>query len=186
MLTNLQVNTHDDDDHDGQLEAFPDASNLTAPVPSSPPPSFHSRSSSPTSRRLLHDDPMREGPDNALEDAFDDGEDSDDGDEGDDRQRLMRGTPATPNTETVTSTVSTSEASQPSSTQRRATLLPNFSSSANSRLVGTGSSNDGVFANLNAKPERAEKSEEDLPPVCFISLLLLSVKENFLALSNIT
>lgn len=29
-----------------------------------------------------------------------------------------------------------------------------------------GSTNDGVFANLNAKPERGEKNEEDLPPVC--------------------
>ncbi|OKL63864.1 hypothetical protein UA08_00630 [Talaromyces atroroseus] len=158
-----RVNTHDEDDN-GQLEAFPDAPNLTAPIPTSPPPSFHSRSPSPSSHRLLHDDPLRDGPDNALEDAFDDGNGSDDDDEADDRQRLMRGDPTAANTGTVISPESNAEDSQPSATQRRYTMLPTFSSPANSRLVGTGSSNDGVFANLNAKPERAEKHQEDLPP----------------------
>ncbi|KAF4987236.1 hypothetical protein F66182_16767, partial [Fusarium sp. NRRL 66182] len=116
-----RVNTRDDDD-DGQLEAFP---NLNAPIPTSPPPSFHSRSSSPSSRRLLHEDPMRDGPDNALEDAFDDGNDSDDADEADDRQRLMRGDP-TPTAPIITE--SNSASVQPSSTQRRGTILPNFTS----------------------------------------------------------
>lgn len=47
---------------------------------------------------------------------------------------------------------------------RRTTVLPSFlSSSGASRSVT--SSNDGVFANLAAKPERGEKNE-DLPPVC--------------------
>ncbi|EED17676.1 metal homeostatis protein bsd2 [Talaromyces stipitatus ATCC 10500] len=106
---------------------------------------------------------MRDGPDNALEDAFDDGNDSDDADEADDRQRLMRGDPTiTATTTNNTSAESNAAAAQPSSTQRRATMLPTFTS--NSRVIGTGSSNDGVFANLNAKPERAEKQEEDLPP----------------------
>lgn len=31
------------------------------------------------------------------------------------------------------------------------------------------SSNDGVFANLSAKPERGEKLEEEKPPVCCLS-----------------
>jgi len=46
---------------------------------------------------------------------------------------------------------------------RRLTILPSFtpSSSAPGRVIG---SNDGVFANLAAKPERGEKNE-DLPPV---------------------
>lgn len=47
---------------------------------------------------------------------------------------------------------------------RRQTILPSFSipSSGASRVIS--SSNDGVFANLAAKPERGEKNE-DLPPV---------------------
>ena len=53
---------------------------------------------------------------------------------------------------------------------RRTTVLPSFlSSSGASRSVS--SSNDGVFANLAAKPERGEKNE-DLPPVCTLSLRL--------------
>lgn len=110
---------------------------------------------------------MRDGPDTALEDAFDDGDDSDDADEADDRQRLMRGDPTTTTTTpNITPAESNSASAQPSSTQRRSTILPTFTLPANSRVVGTGSSNDGVFANLNAKPERAEKQQEDLPPVC--------------------
>ncbi|EEA24011.1 metal homeostatis protein bsd2 [Talaromyces marneffei ATCC 18224] len=108
---------------------------------------------------------MRDSPDNALEDAFDDGNDSNDESEVDDRQRLMRGDPSTtPTTPIITAAESTSTSAQPSSTQRRGTILPTFTTPVNSRVVGTGSSNDGVFANLNAKPERAEKQEEDLPP----------------------
>lgn len=109
---------------------------------------------------------MRDGSDNALEDAFDDGNDSDDADETDDRQRLMRGDATTPTTPIITSAEPNSTHAQPSSTQRRGTMLPTFTSTASPRLVGTGSSNDGVFANLNAKPERAEK-QEDLPPVSY-------------------
>ena len=117
---------------------------------------------------------MHEGPDNALEDAFDDGDDSDDGGEADDRQRLMRGDPAATNAGSVISPESNNnEASQPSSTERRVTVLPTFPSPINPRLVGTGSSNDGVFANLNAKPERAEKQQEDLPPVCDLLYMLI-------------
>lgn len=116
---------------------------------------------------------MRDGPDSALEDAFDDGDDSDDENEADDRQRLMRGDPTAPSMMTSSMLVeSNSATAQPSSTQRRTTILPSFTSPANSRVIGTGSSNDGVFANLNAKPERAEKQEEDLPPVCFVFLIV--------------
>jgi hypothetical protein len=53
--------------------------------------------------------------------------------------------------------------------QRRQTLLPFFSGmsgSGSARAIP--SSNDGVFANLAAKPERGEKTE-DLPPVCSLS-----------------
>lgn len=53
---------------------------------------------------------------------------------------------------------------------RRPTILPSFtpSSSGPGRVIA---SNDGVFANLAAKPERGEKNE-DLPPVGFLFLFL--------------
>jgi hypothetical protein len=107
---------------------------------------------------------MRGTANNDMEDAFDDGDGSDDGDEPDDRQRLMRGEPTVASPEAAVADNTTTESPRSSSTQRRGTLLPTFSSFATSRAVGMGSSNDGVFANLNAKPERGEK-DEDLPPV---------------------
>jgi hypothetical protein len=61
-----------------------------------------------------------------------------------------------------------SQRNQSSSTlQRRPTILPSFStpSSGAGRVIS--SSNDGVFANLAAKPERGEKNE-DLPPVSIL------------------
>lgn len=60
-----------------------------------------------------------------------------------------------------------SQRSQSSTLQRRPTILPSFStpSSGAGRVIS--SSNDGVFANLAAKPERGEKNE-DLPPVSYI------------------
>lgn len=165
-----RVNAQDDDD-----QAPP--SIALQPSPSSPPPSFRSRSASPSSRRLLHDDPLhRHSTDQALADAFDDSE-SEAGDEPDDRQRLMRAQPGGQSaTDTSTSTsaepvgaASSSGANTESQAgsrgvQRTSTLLPFFggtSSSNSNRRIN--SSNDGVFANLAAKPERGEKTE-DLPP----------------------
>jgi hypothetical protein len=116
----------------------------------------------------MQDDPLRNNADHALEDAFDDGNDSDDGDEPDDRQRLMRGNPSAQSPTTpISSSQDNAGGPQQPSIQRRVTMLPTFATMAttSSRVVGTGSSNDGVFANLNAKPERGEKQEEDLPPV---------------------
>ena len=43
-------------------------------------------------------------------------------------------------------------------------MLPNFTTPASGGSRQIAPSNDGVFANLNAKPERGEKNE-DLPPV---------------------
>lgn len=58
------------------------------------------------------------------------------------------------------------QSSEPhSGMQRRQTILPSFSTG--SRVIS--STNDGVFANLAAKPERGEKTE-DLPPVCIYLL----------------
>lgn len=48
--------------------------------------------------------------------------------------------------------------------QRRPTMLPSFNGSGSGQGRMISSSNDGVFANLAAKPERGEKNE-DMPPV---------------------
>ncbi|KAL4930729.1 metal homeostatis BSD2 family protein [Aspergillus undulatus] len=173
-----RVNAQDDDDIPPSI--------VLQPTPSSPPPSFrsHSRSASPSSRRLLRDDdPLhRQSTDQALADAFDDSE-SEAGDEPDDRQRLMRAQPDpwsaadnnNPSSQAETAGAASSSggnsAAQADSNapptrgvQRSSTILPFFggtsSSSSNRQLP---SSNDGVFANLAAKPERGEKTE-DLPP----------------------
>ncbi|KAL4881376.1 hypothetical protein BJY04DRAFT_57566 [Aspergillus karnatakaensis] len=171
-----RVNAHDDD---GDDEAPP--SIALQPTPSSPPPSFRSRSDSPSSRRLLRDDPSHQNStDQTLADAFDDSG-SEAGEELDDRQRLMRAQPDSWSpTDTPSSTSIPPEVvgassssggdrasqsapnSQPTmGLQRRTTLLPFFGGGSSNRA--TPSSNDGVFANLAAKPERGEKSE-DLPP----------------------
>ncbi|KAL4821721.1 hypothetical protein BDW67DRAFT_149372 [Aspergillus spinulosporus] len=175
-----RVNAHDDDDTPPSI--------ALQPTPSSPPPSVRSRSASPSSRRLLHDDPLhRNSTEQTLADAFDDS-DSEADDEPDDRQRLMRAQPDAwtaadtgNNTSTSADGVgaasssgaggdaqvgggSNTDAAPSRGVQRTSTLLPFFggtSSSGSNRHIT--SSNDGVFANLAAKPERGEKSE-DLPP----------------------
>ena len=129
-------------------------------VPSSPPPSFRSRASSPTSR-------LNEPVDQNLADTFDaDGSDSDEENDGDDRQRLMRGTPSTSSAEGIqTPATTTTDGQAPVPTiERRATYLPVFAPTTG-RVYGGGSASDGVFANLSAKPETGEKTEEH-PPVC--------------------
>ncbi|RHZ46138.1 uncharacterized protein CDV56_100287 [Aspergillus thermomutatus] len=164
-----RVNAHDDD----EVDSHSSIPLQTAPAPSSPPPSFHSRSSSFSSRRLLQNGSHRSDADQTLADAFGDGSDSEADDEPDDRQRLMRAHPeqsspagsggdAAPSS--AASNEPPSQRNQSNSTlQRRPTILPSFStpSSGAGRMIS--SSNDGVFANLAAKPERGEKNE-DLPP----------------------
>ncbi|KAJ4412585.1 hypothetical protein N0V91_000343 [Didymella pomorum] len=128
--------------------------------PASPPPSFRSRASSPTSRRLLSDDPLAHNEDRTpdrtqdrtLADTFDSDSDDDEDEDGrDDRQRLMRGNPqddAVP---------------PPPGIQRRVTELPTFNTQApaSGRVYGGG--NGGVWANLSAKPTRGEDVEEKPP-----------------------
>jgi len=131
-----------------------------SPTPSSPPPSFRSRASSPTSRHLLRDaSPV----DQNLADTFDaDGSDSDEENDGDDRQRLMRGVPA-PSTVQNTATEPTIDGTPaPPPVVRRPTILPTFTPTS-TRVYGGGSGSDGVFANLSAKPETGEKLEEHPP-----------------------
>lgn len=103
-----------------------------------------------------------------MADAFGDEDDSDDDNEPDDRQRLMRADldsrPAD-SAQTASSSSSVSRSDSPDQSRsgiiRRPTMLPNFATPGSRQIAP---SNDGVFANLNAKPERGEKSE-DLPPV---------------------
>ncbi|KAF1977184.1 hypothetical protein BU23DRAFT_551109 [Bimuria novae-zelandiae CBS 107.79] len=152
-----RVAAHDDDDHTVDTPSSPQA---PYPIPASPPPSFHSRASSPTaaSRRLLSDDPLANDADGTLADTFDAASDEDD-DESDDRQRLMRGTPE----ETPDADDDTLRPTRPGR-QRSVTQLPVFNTVAptGGRIYG-GGQNDGVFANLSAKPTRGEEVEEKPP-----------------------
>ncbi|PGG96839.1 hypothetical protein AJ80_09773 [Polytolypa hystricis UAMH7299] len=175
-----RVDTLDDQYDESPLQPY-----ATAPIPSSPPPSFHSRTSSPTGHQrnnnLLSQDPLHSEADQALNDAFgDDGDHSDDDDEPDDRQRLMRGNAHDSDSAHGVSMGSGSgsgsgsnsrgggdddgEGERPPGIQRRPTLIPSFDTPpapTSTRVIR--STNDGVFANLAAKPERGEK-HEDLPP----------------------
>ncbi|KAJ5086841.1 hypothetical protein NUU61_008148 [Penicillium alfredii] len=163
-----RVNAQDEDDESHSYPLNPAQPNHSS---SSPPPSFHSRSSSPSSRRLLHGD-SRRNEDQTLADAFGDGDESDDDNEPDDRQRLMRADPdfrtAADNGQTATASSSDSRIenysqSQGPGTPRRPTILPSFTTTPSGGSRATPASNDGVFANLAAKPSRGEKNE-DLPP----------------------
>jgi hypothetical protein len=165
----LQVDAHDDEDD--ETTAYPSPS---GPYPSSPPPSFHSRSSSPTSRLVSSQDPLHSEADQTLADAFrDDGRESDAEEEPDDRQRLMRGNNNQPWGLNGPDTGNAENGQQRPVLQRRYTQIPAFNqpTAASARVIrGAGTTNDGVFANLAAKPERGEK-DEDLPPVR-LSILL--------------
>ena len=140
---------------------------------SSPPPSFRSRTSSPSSRRFLsREDPTTTDAERTLADTFDDGSDSDDGgnDGGDDRRRLIRSNTV----QSIPESRVVHDGDRPG-IQRAITQFPPTETPAALDVPArpyTGSSpyssfshsNDGVFANLNAKPERGEKLEEQ-PPV---------------------
>lgn len=168
-LMYTQVNAQDDEDDSQSYPLNPTRSELT---PHSPPPSFRSRSASPSSRRLLHDDPLRHNEDQTLADAFGDDGESDDDDEPDDRQRLMRASPDS--TESGQAPATTGPSSGPRTDDqnppptpglpRRQTVLPTFTTSVSAGGRSIATSNDGVFANLAAKPQPGEKTE-DLPPV---------------------
>ncbi|KAI9652137.1 MAG: hypothetical protein M1829_001842 [Trizodia sp. TS-e1964] len=172
-----RVSGNDDSSSIGNAVFTPNSS-----VPTSPPPSFRSRASSPTSRHLLSQDPLVSDADQALAASFDpnDGSDSeaDDDDDDNDQRRLMR--PSSSRRDSGDESVEDAEVDQPSSGReprpgavaRRVTELPVFNpppglvSSAMRRVYGGGSRstpNDGVFANLSAKPERGEKEDEKPP-----------------------
>ncbi|KJZ74716.1 hypothetical protein HIM_05833 [Hirsutella minnesotensis 3608] len=137
-----RVNDHDDEDPVNEPKSQP-------PVPSSPPPSFHSRSSSPVRRGSGPVDP-------ALADAFD-ADDASDDDDADDRQRLVRQN-TTPSTGLATNgPVSPLDTSS-------APMTSQVPSGSRPRYMGGGVGTDGVFANLSARPERRGSEKEEQPP----------------------
>lgn len=147
-LTGRQVNAHEDDYDEYEIQPSSTLRSGHQPIPGSPPPSFHSRASSPQ---------RRNGPvDSTLADAFDDDDGSDD--EADDRQRLVRQSTA-PSQVTPSST---GNASTNSGTYE----TPNTEASSRSgRVIGSGFSSDGVFANMSARPERTDSEKDEQPPV---------------------
>ncbi|KAI9796335.1 MAG: hypothetical protein M1825_000636 [Sarcosagium campestre] len=145
-------------------------SRTTDVTPVSPPPSFRSRASSPISHVLSHD-PLASDADRALAESFDnsDGGDSEDDENGDDRQRLMRDR-TRPSANSVSDGLESGRTAEdgprPRRVERRVTELPVFMPPAATPSSGRGGptiTNDGVFANMNAKPERGEKTEEHPP-----------------------
>lgn len=139
-------------------ETSPISPHQLYPIPASPPPSFHSRASSPnaTSRRLLADDPLDDDAHRTLADTFDTDSEDEDGDGRDDRQRLMRGTPEDARETDEQDLIR-------HGLNRRDTEIPVFHPQAPSGRVVGGGQNDGVFANLSAKPTRGEEVEEKPP-----------------------
>jgi hypothetical protein len=151
-----QVNAHDDENDSPLTPSHNDY------IPSSPPPSFRSRASSPTSRRLLGQDPLASEADQNLADTFDDGEVSETEEHGDDRQRLMRAD--TTSADHVVQNSTSSGGTTPQ-IQRRVTELPVFTphvARAQNRSVNR-PTNDGVFANLAAKVEPGQSLDEKPP-----------------------
>jgi len=133
-----------------------------APTPSSPPPSFRSRTSSPASlsRRTSHVSRLQNADvDQTLADAFHEegGSGSEDEIVDDDRERLMRAM-------ALRYPRSQQRIVRPDGRPQRVIEGSTFTTpSVASRRGLPTSSNDGVFANLNAKPEPGEKLE-DQPP----------------------
>ena len=163
-----QVSANDDED----CQDIPSRPSNAETTPSSPPPSFRSRASSPSSRHLLSEDPITTEAERTLADTFDDGSDSDDDghNEGDDRQRLMRANTHQSETEQRVARDG-NRPNLPGAVTRLPAVVPSVTSNVTTRphtgatpFSAFSHSNDGVFANLNAKPERGEKLEEQ-PPV---------------------
>ena len=108
--------------------------------------------------------------DPTLADAFDNDDDDSDDDEPDDRQRLVRGN-SFPADAGNSPPSGQTNASPPSLPPRQPTQWPTPSAASNVTHVpgityGAGIQSDGVFSNMMARPERAEKVVEEQPPVC--------------------
>lgn len=153
------MNAHEDDYDEYEIQSPSTLHPGHQPIPGSPPPSFHSRSSSP----------QRPNPpvDSTLADAFDDEDASDD--EDDDRQRLVRQNTA-PSQVTPSSTGNAS-----TNNETYQTANSEAPSSGSGRAIGSGFASDGVFANMSARPERTESEKDEQPPVrCFDKVAALS------------
>lgn len=128
-------------------------------IPSSPPPSFHSDFNS---HRTSHDNHNRSEQEQNLNDAFDapSDDESDDGDT-QDRRRLITDTESTsPQIASTTAHI----AARPDTSQRTLTQLPSFPIRPTSGSTrGNAPTNDGVFANLNAKPRVGDDLDEKPP-----------------------
>jgi hypothetical protein len=131
-------------------------------IPNSPPPSFRSY---PSSRRTSRHDIRQSEEERDLDDAFDAPSDDDEADEDTrDRQRLVRNNDISSPTDSNDAAQS-SDMERPEQPRRTVTALPTFiSASSSGRPAGSGHGNDGVFANLAAKPHVGEELEEK-PPV---------------------
>ena len=138
------MNNQDDEDLDSHGNVRT-ARNPTRPA--SPPPPFHSRSQSPAEAAET----------TALAESFDAPSDDDDDDEDND-MRNVRGGP---------SGTSLNHDGIPMVTQSSFLRLPVSHAIPGSRRISlNAAANDGVFANLSAKPTvGSEKPTEEHPPV---------------------
>lgn len=148
MPRSLQIAATDHEDH---LAQSPVA------IPNSPPPSFRSH---PSSRRSSRDNLPRAA-DQDLDDAFGAPSDDEDNDEDTrDRRRLISNGHSA---QSPSDTTTLSAPSRPDAPNRQTTQIPTFvPGSSSGRVVGAGS-NDGVFANITAKP-RAGDDVDEKPP----------------------
>jgi hypothetical protein len=158
-MSYVQISMRDDDDH---ISGPP-------PVPASPPPPFTSRPGSPsdTNALLERHDPLADDAERTLAETFDspsDDEDEADNEEGEDRNARRRLIPSESNTQER----GTSNSNPP--VERRVTQYPAFAPTT-TRLYGSGRANDGVFANLSAKPSQTEEVDEK-PPVSHYAITL--------------
>lgn len=141
------------DDHDAD-DMRSAAAGEMHPIPNSPPPSFHSRATSPDRRNRVDPD---------LADAF--GSDDDESeDEADDRQRLVRGPPAPAE---PSESHDAAGSAQPATSRNGYASVPQPAGAQAGRVYGGGSQADGVFSNMAAKPERGDSEKDEQPPVSF-------------------
>ncbi len=146
-----------------------DAATMTPPshtVPASPPPSFRSRTSS-RSRRLSRDGVRETQEQRNLNDAFDapSDDESDKDDYTPDQRRLIPSVNTPSRTPSNDSAAATNNNSRPTQPTRTVTAIPVFTPTpATGRTVANNSqANDGVWANLNAKPRPGDDLEEKPP-----------------------
>ncbi len=161
-LQRAQHHDHQADIHDPQIAADDDTTQSPIAVPNSPPPSFRSHNSS---RRPSDDDaPPQNEQQRNLNDAFDAPSDDDSDDEPRDQRRLIQ-TERTPSHSSSDGDSPSGEA-RPTGPHRTVTEIPVFvpPPTASGRPMGGGSqANDGVFANITAKPRPGEELEEKPP-----------------------